>query len=95
MRNKTGSKFPKGKDIKDILSRNSLQARKNNYNPVFMGSKKKQNIVQIDSYGKKKISFTSKKPQSRGINTFESIWSAYTDHEYMQMINQKEKHKNE
>ncbi|CAI2370536.1 unnamed protein product [Moneuplotes crassus] len=66
------------KQTKNTISRNSLQARKNNYNPVYTPVKKPyylNHVVGSKSNKKSGIVRTSQK----AVTTFESIWSAYTD----------------
>ena len=60
------------------MSRNSLQARKNNYNPVNTPVRRPYYVNNINSVKQHKKSGIIKVP-TKGITTFESIWSAYTD----------------
>jgi len=61
-----------------MLSRNSLQARKNNYNPVNTPLKKPYYLNHLNSSkaNKKKAAVQT---SQKALTTFESIWSAYTD----------------
>lgn len=63
---------------KQMISRNSLQSRKNNYNPVKTPIKRPNFINQINTC--KPAKKTAKGTQQI-MTTFENIWSAYTNKE--------------
>ena len=87
--NKVDNKACKLKANKQLLSRNSLQARKNNYNPVETPNKKQYFLVDLNTVNQNKKNMIINSCQ-KGPNTFESIWSAYTDQELMKMLPSRE-----
>lgn len=66
-----------------------MQARKNNYNPVETPSKKQYFLVDLNTVNQNKKNMIINSCQ-KGPNTFESIWSAYTDQEMMKLIPSRE-----
>jgi hypothetical protein len=68
----------KAKDAKHKISRNSLQTRKNNYNPMKTPIKHQKFINPINSC--KPAKKTTRVPQ-KTISTFNNIWSLYTSKE--------------
>lgn len=76
---KLSNKACKLEKNKDMMSRNSLQSRKNNYNPVETPHKKAffQGSIYLTKSGKNTVI----KPTQKAVNTFQSMWSAYTDNE--------------